>query len=324
MHLAKRISAPHAALAGLLAPATVATKETRLGATDVLLLTFIAGLATLSLAYGIDGPAVAPTVLLGVVIVLVAAWPRESRHARVVHDFFPVIAVIAIFELLGSVIPAVNPARWDATFAALDAHLFGRLPSAWFGALGRPPWLTDLASAAYVSYYVLPVALGVALYTRDRDEFRRFAFTVVATFLVSYIGYLIFPTLGPRTTDAVLGGGAVSRAVRAFVHVAEANLLDAFPSGHVAVATVCVGCGWRLFPRWRVPLAIALVGICFSTVYLSYHYVIDVVAGAGLAAGLLLALPPFTRRLIGSAQRPSSHPRHRPPPQAIRSNRPAR
>ena len=70
--------------------------------------------------------------------------------------------MIAIFELLGPLIEAVNPVRWDATFARLDARLFGRLPAAWFDALGRPPWLVDVASIAYVSYYLLPVVLGVA------------------------------------------------------------------------------------------------------------------------------------------------------------------
>ncbi len=202
--------------------------------------------------------------------------------------------------------------RWDATFAALDVRLFGRLPSAWFGVLGRPRWLTDLASLAYVAYYPLPVVLGLALYVRDRVEFRRFAFTVVATFLASYTGYLVFPTLGPRTADeALLGGGAVARALRAFLAVAEGNPLDAFPSGHTAIALVCVGGAWFALPRWRLPLALVLVGIGFSTVYLSYHYVIDVVAGVLLGAAALAALPALARRVIDD-QRPSSHGRQRP------------
>jgi hypothetical protein len=218
-----------------------------LGETDVLLLAFLAGLAPLTLTRQLAS-LLAPMALLAGVIVVVGAWSRQSQRARVMHDFLPVLAIIAIFELLGPIIPVVNPARWDATFAALDARLFGQLPSAWFGALGRPSWLTDLASLAYVSYYPLPVVLAVALYARDRDAFRGFAFTVIATLLASFIGYLLFPTLGPRMPDdAALDGGAVTRAVRAFVQIAEGNPLDAFPSGHTAIALVCVGRGWRLF-----------------------------------------------------------------------------
>jgi membrane-associated phospholipid phosphatase len=298
--------------------------EPILGATDVLLLAFLAGVATLTPVRHVSS-LLAPIALLGGAIVLVGACARRSQRVRLVHDFFPVPVTIAIFELLGPVIPAVNPARWDTTFAALDARLFGRLPSAWFGALGRPPWLTDVASVAYVTYYLLPVVVGVALYARDCDAFRGFAFAVVATFLVSYAGYLLFPTLGPRTLDdSVLGGGAVASAVRTFVRAVEGNPLDAFPSGHTAIALVSVGWGWCLFPRWRAPLALVLGGIVFSTVYLSYHYVIDVVAGAALAALLLVVLPPPAGRQATDAHRPSSQGRHRPRSQAIRSKRPAR
>jgi membrane-associated phospholipid phosphatase len=312
-----------AAVAGPAIPAAPGA-EPMLDATDVLVLVFLAGLATF-LAVRSVASLVAATAILAATTVLVAAWSRRAPRARVVHDFLPVATTIAIFELLGPVIPVVNTSRWDATFAALDAKLFGGLAPAWFGALGRPTWLTDLASVAYVSYYLLPVALGVALYVCNRDGFREFVFMVVATFLVSYAGYLLFPTLGPRTLDdAILGGGAIARAVRAFVRVAEGNPYDAFPSGHTAIALVCVGRGWGAFPRWRAPLALALAGIGFSTVYLSYHYVIDVVAGAALAAVLLVVLPPFARRVANGAHQPSAHERHRSPSQAIRSKRPAR
>jgi membrane-associated phospholipid phosphatase len=298
--------------------------EPVLDATDRLLLAFLVPLAILTLTHRLVW-LLAPIALLGGAIALVAAWSHRSPSARVAHDFFPVLAIIAIFELLGPLIRVVNPARWDVTFAALDAHLFGHLPGAWFGALGRPAWLTDLASLAYVSYYLLPVVLAVGLYARDRDEFRAFAFAVVGTLLASYGGYLLFPTLGPRTLDdAVLGGGAVARAVRTFVHAVEGNPLDAFPSGHTAVALVCAGWGWDRFPRWRALLALVVAGIGFSTVYLAYHYVVDVVAGAGLAAVVLVLLPPLAVRRSVRTHRPSWHGRQRPRSQPIRSKQPAR
>jgi len=255
----------------------------------MLLLSSLATLAGLAILCHFVS-LLAPITLLGGAIAIVARSCRSPR-TRIVHDFFPVIAIIVIYELLGPIIPVVNPARWDGTFAALDARLFGQLPSVWFGALGRPAWLTDLASVAYVLYYLLPVVLGVRLYAGDRDEFHAFAFAIVAAFLVSYAGYLLFPTLGPRSPgDSVLGGGAVTRGVLGFVRTVEGNPLDAFPSGHVAIALVCVGRGWQLFPRWRAPLALVLAGIGFSTVYLSYHYVIDVVAGVALGTALLVVL----------------------------------
>ena len=94
----------------------------------------------------------------------------------------------------------------------------------------------------------------------------------------------------------MLGGGAASEAVRWFLHTFEGNELDAFPSGHTALSLIFLAFGWRLFPRWRVPLAVLVAGIVFSTVYLSLHYVVDVVAGVLLAAAMPLLLP-LLRRL---------------------------
>jgi membrane-associated phospholipid phosphatase len=93
----------------------------------------------------------------------------------------------------------------------------------------------------------------------------------------------------------VLGGGTFSARVRDFLRAAEVNQLDAFPSGHTALSLVYLGYGWRLFPSWkfRIPLAISVVGIIFATVYLSLHYVIDLVAGTLLA----LSIPLWVRGL---------------------------
>jgi membrane-associated phospholipid phosphatase len=86
--------------------------------------------------------------------------------------------------------------------------------------------------------------------------------------------------------------------VRWFLRSLETNQLDAFPSGHTAVSLVVVACGWRVLPRWRLPLVGLLAGIVFSTVYLSLHYVIDLVAGVALAAAMP-AVASALRRLLG-------------------------
>ncbi len=46
----------------------------------------------------------------------------------------------------------------------------------------------------------------------------------------------------------MLGGGAVSQAVRSFLRAAEGTTLDAFPSGHAAISMLAAHVGTRLFP----------------------------------------------------------------------------
>jgi membrane-associated phospholipid phosphatase len=268
---------------------------------DRLLLAYLVALAALAAAR-----VPSPLPLLGMIgfvaLALVGAAVLRGRSAVAhwVHDYFPIVGVLAGFSLSGPVIAAVNPERFDATFAAWDHALFGAVAAHWFGALGRPAWLTDVASVLYCSYYVVPVVMGVALRRTGRlAEFDELVFTVVAAFLLSYVGYFLTPTLGPRVppdrAQAVIGGNALSAGVRWFLRTVEWNRLDAFPSGHTALALVFLWLGWRMFPAWRAVLALLVCGIIFSTVYLSLHYVVDVVAGVALAAAVPWLVPRLER-----------------------------
>ena len=75
---------------------------------------------------------------------------------------------------------------------------------------------------------------------------------------------------------------------------------DCFPSGHVEL-TIIASWSSRQISRWlfRVYLAYTLC-IIFATVYLRYHYTVDLVAGALLAAVLIAAGPLIYRKLSGS------------------------
>jgi len=280
-----------------------------LKAVDRLLLAAASALAALAAAFHPRPlPLVTSLAAMALGLALAAAAGRRSAVARAAHAFFPLPAIIATFNLAGPIIGTANPARWDATFAAADLRLFGPLAPAWRAALGRPAWLTDLASVLYFSYYVIPVAMGAVLYARRRQaEFDELTFGLIATLLASYAGYFLFPTSGPRVPAAdelrVLGGGAVSAWVRAFLRVAEVNQLDAFPSGHTALSLVFLHYGWRMLPRLRAPLAAAVAGIVFATVYLSLHYVVDLLAGAALAL-VMVRVAPAARRVLGGASGP--------------------
>jgi membrane-associated phospholipid phosphatase len=275
----------------------------KLSAVDNLSLIFIGALAIPAVAChaplgGVAGVVLGVLLLLAVTIVGTAWWAGWSALGTVAHDFSPALLLPVLFNTLGPVIDCVNPQRWDPTFARLDGVVFGSAAFTWHHAFGRPSWLTDLTYVLYVSYYVLPVVLAVLLHRRsDREQFQEFVFAIVMCFYVTYVGYVLFPTLGPRIPPdaeaAVLGGGVVSDVIRAFLHFAERTQTDAFPSGHTAVALVCLLLGWRMLPRSRVPLGLVVGGIIFTTVYLHYHYVVDVAAGTVLG----LAIPVCARGL---------------------------
>src|SRR5205814_657145 len=70
-----------------------------------------------------------------------------------------------------------------------------------------------------------------------------------------------------------------------------------FPSLHVAIALLLY-LGLRdEAPRWRWPLLLAALGVCISTVLVKQHFVVDVLGGALLAAGVWRLTPALLARL---------------------------
>jgi membrane-associated phospholipid phosphatase len=275
----------------------------KLSAVDNLSLLFIGGLAGLTLACHTSRLPVTDLVLVVLIVLTVAIlgaswWATRSPLGNVVHSFLPALLLPVLFNTIGPIIDCVSPRRWDPTFSALDASVFGTAALHWHHAFGRPWWLTDFTYLMYISYYALPLVLGIILYQKGkRRQFEELVFTVVVCFYLTYVGYLFFPTIGPRVPveaeATLLGGGTISQVIRAFLHFAERTTTDAFPSGHTGVALVCLFLGWRMLPSLRLPLVLVVAGIIFTTVYLHYHYVVDVVAGAVLGV-----LTPYCARAL--------------------------
>jgi membrane-associated phospholipid phosphatase len=233
-------------------------------------------------------------VAIAAATVLLAKVPRDGGN--LLRDWLPVGVVIAVFLLLQPIIEAAVPWRLDSALAGFDARYLSWLVTAWRGAFGRPAVLTDAIYLAYVSYYLLPIAVAAVAWRRGPETFERTVFALLLGFYLTFLGYLMLPASGPRLPAADeagrLGGGAISDAVRAFLHTAESTTLDAFPSGHTAIAVISGVFGSRLLGRgaaaafWTWAAAIV-----FATVYINVHYAVDVVAGLALAAWVLAICP---------------------------------
>ena len=151
----------------------------------------------------------------------------------------------------------------------------------------------------------VPAVLLIAflLWRRARyAEFRYYAFLIALGFLVSYVGYVLVPARGPRfflrnlqTTD--LRGLWVTRALQLTLDRLESKAWDCFPSGHTEL-TILAWWGSRLISNRLFWIYFAYtLSIISATVYLRYHYTIDLLAGAAVAGLLVLIAPPLYRIL---------------------------
>jgi len=268
-------------------------------------------LLALSAATAAWAPGSAPFLLLAIAIALAGTWGLALAGfwrglPGVVRDYFPVPVVFAIYQLLQPAIVALNPRRWDATLAALDDRWAAPLVEAWRGVLGRAAPFTDLVYAGYVTYYLLLVGSVVVVWFHRRDRYDAAVLTVLSGLYLSFAGYVLFPTSGPRLPvelEPSLGGGAVSEAVRAFLRSAEYTTLDAFPSGHTACSLVAAFAVGRAAPRWLWLFAPWTALMIFATVYIHVHYAFDVLGGLALAA-LVVGVDRPLRRMLGAEETP--------------------
>ncbi len=236
-------------------------------------------------------------LLLGLLFVLkLSAEGRlKSRWTEFLQTFSPILYVVLIYESLGDLIHYLR-SDIDATLIQLDLALFGVHPTVWVQRW-IVPWLTDLMSFFYGSYYFLPVTLVVLLYLKKKTpELNESIFVLTFGYYLSFIGYILFPAIGPRFTLAhlqsvPLEGSFLTDFVRDTLNYLEHNKRDCMPSGHTQIALMALYLAYR-YERILFYLYLPIIcGLILSTVYLRYHYVVDLFAGAVAAFGCILVAP---------------------------------
>ncbi len=286
---------------------------------DILSLSFIGLLSAVTIAFfpliPCWGWLVTRYLLLAVAIASLALYSGQARTgkpARYLHTFLPVLVVMVIFDSLGDLIPQLWPHYFDDVLIKIDYALFGVHPTLWTERLIHAV-LTTALQFAYISYYAMSIALAVVLLVKNKqEEFDTAVFGIILCFYLSYLGYLLFPAVGPRftlahlqTTD--LQANSLTTAIQNTLNGLEHNKTDAFPSGHTAVALMTLYYAWKSGEKALAWILLPLVsGLIFATVYLRYHYVIDVIAGVLLTAVTIYVAPKLYRKLSGSAKQPNN------------------
>lgn len=220
---------------------------------------------------------------------LLLAWLARRVPAprlRIARALASCIGCPVTFSSLMWLLPAVQPEPWEFVWLDVDRALFGGdLGARLLAAL--PDWVVLLLQLIYLSFYLLPIGAGLLVAkVRGGAAFDRAMTILAGSFLASYLGYLLFPTLAPRIVLAAGGdvhGDGLAALLRHWVDVAEVNMYDCFPSGHTMLALTSSIVVWRWARRWLPLFLLVALPLIASTVCLRYHWPIDVVVGAALA-----------------------------------------
>jgi membrane-associated phospholipid phosphatase len=207
---------------------------------------------------------------------------------------FPVVSVMIIFDSLGLIVHRINPQDIDYLLIRADYLIFGDYPTVFLERFIYPP-LTDVLQLAYSTYYFLPVTLGIALKVRGKNAaFEKTLFMLLLCFYLSYVGYMLFPALGPRYAmehlqSVEVGGFMISKPIQDTLNLLEGVKRDAFPSGHTGVALTVLYLSYKYERSIFRLLSIPVILLILATVYCRYHYVIDVVGGVLLFVVTIVA-----------------------------------
>lgn len=209
----------------------------------------------------------------------------------------------AAFRNVKSMAPFVHEKIYDAQLADIDRFLFaGHDPAAtlhaWFG--------TGLAAHFFSSVYIVwialvPVSIAIALvWTRHTRAGEWYVTAVALDWALGAVLYVVLPTVGPiysdRGTFAGLPETYVSRLassmwddrVSTMATHGESGLqtIAAFASLHVGIMmTICLVVQAIKLARWiRIAAWTFFVLTVLATVYLGWHFFVDVIAGAALGA----------------------------------------
>jgi membrane-associated phospholipid phosphatase len=278
----------------------------RMTPTQGLTLFFLIGLILLTLVFQGRIPLwrsllLNYAILLGLLFALTLSSSRKGigKVSTFFQHFSPILFVVFIYESLGNLIQYLQP-DVDPWLIQIDFFMFGVHPTLWMEQW-IVPWFTDILSLAYLSYYFIPVVFIVVLYLKGRMvELERSIFILAFGYYISFIGYILFPAIGPRYAMAhlysiPLEGSFITDFVRDTLNALEHNKRDVMPSGHTQIVLMVLFLAYRHEKVLFYIFLPIICGLILSTVYLRYHYVVDLMVGVALAIGCVIIGPTLYR-----------------------------
>jgi hypothetical protein len=249
--------------------------------------------------------AITATLLLTFVVTL--AWTRGPSRPRLAPYAYRGVILTSLagsYFLLRWLLPTARTAAYDRELLHVDRLIFRVEPTVWLERFVTPA-RTEWFAAFYLSYFaVLTIhVLPMLFLSRERRLVSELGIATVLMMCVGSALYLVVPGFGPyRTVDysVALPTGPVQRFLLDTVENAGA-MKDIFPSLHTAFPTMFALFAFRHRAQtpWRYTWPVIVFFACniiAATIYLRWHYAIDVLAGLAFAGIVSYASPRIAAR----------------------------
>lgn len=226
----------------------------------------------------------------------------KERLLYLARAYFTLFIGFYAYSHLKVLIPLVNQANYDAFFTSLDKFLFfGSSPTLVMIQI-KNIFFVKLMYLSYTSFYVgFPLAIAIAFVFKNNILMRRLVLGILAIYFMGIALYYAFPSVGPlflspemfshipNVWQKILWDGhlAVANGLASFEPTPFLGVA-AFPSLHAAhflFLFLVLAKEYKWVTWFFVPWTILLY---MATIYMGWHYVSDLVAGAMMAIVALI------------------------------------
>jgi len=227
------------------------------------------------------------TLIVVNVVLIAAAQARPTRARWLLRLGFYPVAMNVVFQQLRTAIPAIQPQKADLALQAIDRSIVGGNLSMSLQAWTHP-WLTEALSFCYLLFFPYLLFSLIWYFCGEMELLKKFCAGLFSLYGIGFLGYALVPAAGPYLAmpedfAVAITGYRITEWNDAIVRMGS-NGVDVFPSLHCAVSAFFLAFDYQ-HRRWRFWLyLVPAIGLWISTIYLRYHYFIDVVAGFALAA----------------------------------------
>ncbi|MDO9547711.1 MAG: phosphatase PAP2 family protein [Candidatus Marinimicrobia bacterium] len=253
---------------------------------DFLVLIFSALMTVVSLLFfnTLSRPflfTVADITIFLVLFYLIVHEKRITDSASYwLHSWLPVISVAVFYTQATAYDHLIFKETFEPLLLQWESNLFGN-----FNRLADFPGnnllVDELMHFFYFSYYLILFIPGMIMLSRRSPRAHEMIFSLTLMMVAHCIFFILFPGNGPVENHPII-------FTRGLIFIPLMNIIyeiggnqggGAIPSTHVAVAVMVFLYSFFEFKRVHWPVLITAAGIVFATVYCSYHYIIDTLAG---------------------------------------------
>jgi|SRR5215217_2695048 len=188
----------------------------------------------------------------------------------------------------------------------------------WFPAPGGVNWplwwstrshavLDLLCGFAYAAYLYEVFLMAIFFFVKKDTRFEKLCWAFLVVNALGVVTYLLYPAAppwyilqygpGPANLAALPSPAGTARfdallGINYFAgfYARNPNVFGAMPSLHASYPFMVMLFVWRDGPKWRLGTGAFALLVAFSAVYLTHHYILDVLAGLVFALAAFLAV----------------------------------